>query len=174
MPEFQLTHVALVGARMPVFQPFGYHNRNELAMRRVSPLPEGQSLTAWMPDRQRRHFNDSFPVWVHNIIVDPEFPSRPRYLQSLRRFEGELRDGRSDEVVSAVLSAGFRNQPMDPLVLPEAMPLRQRCALVMNVGVWQEAFRQFQETLLELLCADIEDIDSWLESIRIEGCVLLD
>ena len=79
MSEFQLTHIALVGARMTAFHAYGFYTRNEL---------------------------------------------------SLRRFEGELRDSRDDEVISAVLSNGFRNQTFDPLNLPNNMPMRQRCAVV--------------------------------------------
>lgn len=174
MLDLQLTQVALVGARMPVFQRFGYNDRNQLTMHRVSPLSEDGRLLAMTPAEQRSHFLSFFPVWVHNIIVDPGFPDREVLLQPLRRFEGELRDARSDEVVSTVLSAGFQSRPLDPLNLPDDMPLRQRCVLVMSLGIWQEAFRELQDTLVSALCDQVDAVDDWLESLRVEGNALLD
>ena len=43
-----------------------------------------------------------------------------------------------------MLSAGFKSQPLDPLNLPAVMPLAPAlCALVMQIGVWQDAYRKF-------------------------------
>ena len=158
--DFQLTHIALVGARMTTFKAHGFHERNQLALRVVIPLNCEQMPT--LPTQALRHsLQDQLPLWVHNIISDTEFPQREKLLMPLRRFEGELHDNRSDEVVSTVLSAGFKNQPMDPLNLPAVMPLRQRCALVIQIGVWQDAYRRLEQDLLELLVEYAQDIARW-------------
>lgn len=171
MSEFQLTHVALVGARMTVFQPYGFNARSELSQRRVVPtqVPEAGDVGT-----VREQYRAELPVWVHNIIADPDFPARHKYLMSLRRFEGELRDSKTDDVVSAVLSAGFRNQTLDPLNLPAAMPLRQRCALVMHIGVWQDAYRELEESLLTLLCEHREDVERWCRHASEAGFAIID
>jgi hypothetical protein len=160
MREFQLTHVALVGARMEAFRTQGYRDRNELAMRVVIP-PGADTLLALPAGEIPVAFRSQLPIWVHNIISDPSFPRRDTLLMPLRRFEGELQDSRHDEVVASVLSAGFRNQTLDPLNLPPVMPLRQRCAIVMQIGTWQEAYRSLERDLVRILSGCAEDIVRW-------------
>lgn len=169
MSEFQLTHVALVGARMSVFSEYGFQDRNDLALCRVAPQMDEESLED-MPDNQKRALlAEQLPIWVHNIIADPDFPGRHKLIMPLRRFEGELSDSKSDEVVASVLSAGFRSQTLDPLNLPELMPLSQRCAILMHVDVWQEAYKRLEHDLVELLCAYAADVSRWVEMSRKPG-----
>jgi hypothetical protein len=160
MTEFQLTHVALVGARMPTFKPYGFDDRNQLALRVVTP--EGVSSLEQLAAAERLStLCAQLPLWVHNIISDPHFPQREQLLMPLRRFEGELNDNRQDEVVASVLSAGFKSQPLDPLKLPSVMPLRQRCALVMQIGVWQDAYRVLEQDLTKMLARNLAEISRW-------------
>jgi len=161
MQEFQLTQVALVGARIAAFHPYGFRARTELAMRRVLPrMPEG-ALTDMSVQQRQAAYNRQLPVWIHNILSDPDFPQREELLMPLRRFEGELHDSREDEVVSAVLSAGFRDQQLDPLELPETMPTRQRCSMAIQVGVWQEAYRRLEHDLVSILTTAAADVEHW-------------
>jgi len=164
MIEFQLSHVALVGARMALFQPYGFHARNQLARRRVVPMNYEQALATMSGQDLHDACCRDLPLWVHNILSDPDFPQREALLMPLRRFEGELRDSKGNAVVSAVLSAGFRDQTLDPLDLPEKMPMRQRCAMVMQVGVWQEAYRRLERDLVGVLVNSAAELDSWLHS----------
>lgn len=167
MSELQLTHIALVGARMSAFSPYGYKTREELTMRRV--VPDGITSAAieqLSANELRNLFITQLPIWIHNIIVDPGFPQRHKLLMPLRRFEGELRDSKYDEVVSLVLQHGFRNQNLDPFDLPKTMPMRQRCALVVHIGVWQEAFQHLENGLLDLLTADPAAIARWCDYAR--------
>ena len=85
-----------------------------------------------------------------------------------------MQDDRDNEVVSAVLSAGFRDQTLDPLDLPESMPMRQRCTMVMQVSTWQEAYRQLEHNVIGILITCPADIDSWLASAREPGHALVD
>jgi hypothetical protein len=163
MPEFHLVHIALVGARMPAFKEYGFHDRNQLAMLRVAPQTGGQSLNRIPRDQLHATLQAQLPLWIHNMIADPDFPGRHELLMPLRRFEGELYDSKNDDVVAAVLSAGFKNQALDPLNLPSVMPLRKRCAIVMQVAVWQEAYRQLEEDVLEILSNHREEITRWLD-----------
>lgn len=162
MTEFQMTHVALVGARMDAFRPLGYSCRSELAMRRVFPATGVTALGDLAPGELLSLFAAQLPLWVHNIITDPGFPGRRGMLMALRRFEGEMRDNREDEVVAAVLSAGFRNRQLDPMKLPGNMPMRQRCSMVMQSGVWQEAYRQLERELCSRLSQCAGDVEHWL------------
>lgn len=166
MPEFQLTHIALVGARMDAFAPFGFQDRNQLAMRRVTPHVSSTPLSDLPQGELKSLFGKQLPVWVHNAISDPDFPGREKMLMPLRRFEGELYDSKADEVVASVLSAGFRNQVLDPLNLPESMPLRQRCALVMHIEVWQTAYRRLEEDMVALLLEHASEVSVWAELAR--------
>jgi hypothetical protein len=162
MTEFQMTHVALVGARMDAFKHLGYNSRSELAMRRVFPST-GDTALGDLPQAQLESlFATQLPLWVHNIITDPGFPGRSRMLMALRRFEGEMRDNREDEVVAAVLSAGFRSRQLDPMKLPGNMPMRQRCSMVMQSAVWQEAYRQLESELCLRLSECAPDVERWL------------
>lgn len=161
MSDYQMTHVALVGARIDSFVPLGFRSRSELTRRRVlpsfgSPL---QSLTA---DALHELFAAQLPIWIHNAISDPEFPGREELAMPLRRFEGELRDGRDNEVIAAVLNAGFRNRQLDPLDLPDSMPLRQRCSMLMQIATWQEAYRNLESGVVRVLAAHAAQIDEWL------------
>jgi hypothetical protein len=160
MNEFQLTHIALVGARMDAFRPHGFQDRNQLAMRVVIP-EDGPALTDLPEEELPIVFRAQLPLWVHNIISDPDFPQREKLMMPLRRFEGELLDSKHDEVVASVLSAGFKNQTLDPLNLPSVMPMRQRCSIVMQIGVWQEAYRSLEQDLVEILSRYAGEIIRW-------------
>ncbi len=146
----------------------GYARRSELAMRRV--LPElGATPLQELPGSQLRVlFARQLPIWVHNIITDPTFPGREKLLMPLRRFEGEMRDNREDEVVAAVLSAGFRNRQLDPLDLPDNMPMRQRCSLVMQASTWQEAYRRLESDLCAELAEHAGEVQEWMASSQPE------
>ena len=166
MSEFQLTHVALVGARISSFREYGFKDRNQLAIRRIVP-DMGEIDLAELSERQQRDLLAAqLPIWVHNIIADPDFPVRHKLTMPLRRFEGELSDSRNDEVVASVLSAGFRSQMMDPLNLPDFIPLRERCAILMHIDVWQDAYRRLEADLVDILCAHAADISRWMKMSR--------
>ncbi len=166
MTEFQLSHVALVAARISAFEPLGFNNRSQLAMRRVVPLPAGTSLAAMDEEGRRETLREQLPIWVHNILADPEFPRRDRLLPPLRRFEGELRDNKDDEVISSVLSHGFRNQAFDPLNLPGTLSMRERCAILAHVQTWEEAFLPLRQALVDELAAQADALDKWCEYAR--------
>ncbi len=166
MTEFQLSHVALVAARISAFEPLGFNNRSELAMRRVVPLPTGTTLAAMDDETRHKALSEQLPIWVHNILVDPEFPRRDRLLLPLRRFEGELRDNKDDEVISSVLSHGFRNQTFDPLDLPGTLSMRERCAILAHVKTWEEAFLPLRQALVDDLSANAGALDRWCEYAR--------
>lgn len=162
MSEFQLTHVALVGARIDAFFPFGFHTRSDLNMRRIFPDTGGTALASLDADAFRQHMEQALPLWVHNIVTDRDFPGRSTLAMCLRRFEGELRDHRDNEVIASVLNSGFRNRPLNPLALPDNMPLRQRCAILMYADVWQDAYRQLSRELSTLLQAQAAALDHWI------------
>lgn len=166
MSELHLTHIALVGARMSAFKPYGFHDRNQLAMRRITPDIGGRSIAAIPAGELPAVLRAELPIWIHNMIADPGFPGRDNLLMPLRRFEGELCDSKSDEVVALVLSAGFKNQTLDPLNLPGVMPLRQRCAVLMHIRVWQEAYSKLEEDLINILSGQVEDICRWVDFSR--------
>ncbi|MEP0201088.1 MAG: hypothetical protein ABJ084_12055 [Halioglobus sp.] len=163
MKDLQLTQIALVGARITDFNDFGYTDRNAMAMRRVAPELEPTVEQADVSDEAMKvsRLRNRLPVWVHNIINDPEFPSREELLMPLRRFEGELHDSRNNEVVSAVLSHGFKNESFDPLNLPHTMPLSQRCAMVVHIDVWESAFRRLEADLYKIMARNYDHIVSW-------------
>ena len=162
MSEFYLCHIALVGARMAEFQKFGFRTRNDLSLCRVVPSMNDSSLEELPPSEARDILAEQLPIWVHNIISDPDFPQRNRLEMPLRRFEGELKDSKGNEVISAVLSAGFKNQTLDPANLPDAMPLRQRCAMVAHIDAWQEAYQALENDLVEIMMEQLLELDSWI------------
>ena len=166
MTDLQLTQIALVGARIADFNDFGYANRNAMAMRRVAPELEHNAIDE---DAKRSCFKSGLPVWVHNIINDPEFPSREQLLMPLRRFEGELNDARNNEVVSTVLSHGFKNESFDPLNLPDTLSLSERCAMVVHIDIWESAFRRLENDLTEIMASQYSRIANWCEYARQEG-----
>jgi hypothetical protein len=161
MSEFQLTHIALVGARMDAFQGRVIASRNDLKSRRIPPQEDPTRSTDW-----RAGIAAELPLWVHNIITDPEFPGRERLLMPLRRFEGELRDKKDNEVISAVMAAGFRSQNFNPLDLPKTMPLRRRCSMVAQIGIWQEAYQRLEDDIVSILSEDAAAVASWCEQAR--------
>ena len=162
MPEFYLCHIALVGARMKAFHRYGFRSRNDLAMRRVAPNIDADLETV-NSETARLMFSSEFPVWIHNIVTDPGFPLRQKLAMPLRRFEGELNDNKDNEVISAVLSAGFRNQTLDPLALPDSMTLRQRCAMVAHIDQWQDAYLALENDVIDIFIAQLPAISRWME-----------
>ena len=163
MSEFHLSHVALVGARMSSFQEYGFRTRNDLLMHKVAPKDASRSLEQLPQEEIRKVLVSQFPLWIHNIIVDPEFPRRQELIMPLRRFEGELTDSRNNMVIAAVLSAGFKNRTLDPMDLPDSMLLRERCALVSHSGIWQEAFLQLENDVVDILAAHPKEIAKWIK-----------
>jgi hypothetical protein len=174
MSEFYLCHVALVGARISAFQELGFSTRNDLAMRRVIPNHCEEPLCLLPPPHSRALLVEYFPVWVHNIISDPEFPQRHKLEMPLRRFEGELKDSKDNEVMSAVLSAGFNNRTLNPDKLPESMPLRQRCAIVAHIDAWQEPYLCLENSVLDILMSDLDELDGWIKFARDPGDSLIE
>ena len=167
MSEFQLTHVALVGARMDAFSAMGFQSRSELTLHRALP-DYPQKLSELGSTAQFEVLRRDLPLWINNAITAPDFPGRDQMIMPLRRFEGELRDSRENEVVAAVLNAGFRNRVLDPLNLPEGMPMRQRCSLLMHIAPWQDAYRQLESRLLEILQQRIVELEQWLQTAEAE------
>lgn len=166
MSEFQLTHTALVGARMAEFHRLGFNTRSELTMRRVAPHEDTGTLGQLEPGELRDALRNQLPLWIHNIITDPDFPQRHKLVMPLRRFEGELLDNRSDEVISSVLSHGFRSSPFNPLALPDNMNTRDRCAILAHIQVWQDAFLRLEEEVLGILGQLAESLDRWSDYAR--------
>ena len=174
MSEFHLTHIALVGARMSCFHTHGYHTRNELSFQRVSPGLTNQQVHMLSRQELISRLKRQLPIWIHNIIVDAEFPERHKLTMPIRRFEGELNDSKHDEVVSAVLSHGFKNQTFDPLNLPQTMPMRQRCAMVVHIKVWQEAYKRLENDVVTVLADNAEAVATWCEYAQHPGHALID
>jgi len=163
MSKFQMTHVVLVGARMETFRPLGFNSRSELAGCRVFPDTGGRALNKLNGEQRQAVLSGRLlPLWVHNAIKDPDFPRREELQMALRRFEGELRDNRTNEVVAAALTAGFRDRQFDPLNLPGTMPLRQRCSMLLHIDVWREAYTAIEEAFTSVLCTHVGDIESWM------------
>jgi hypothetical protein len=148
---------------MSAFQAYGFHARNELTLCRVAPETAGIVMENLAKPELQEKIRKQLPLWIHNIIADPEFPQREQLLMPLRRFEGELHDSKHDEVVSAVLSKGFRNQNFDPFDLPKTMPVRQRCAILAHIQVWQEAYRRLEHDLVNLLSQQAKELSAWVE-----------
>jgi len=162
MSEFQMTHVALVGARIEAFSALGFSSRSDLTMRRALPAVGPGEFQHMDQGELKILLASQLPVWVHNCITDSEFPARDKLLMHLRRFEGELRDNRDNEVIATVLNAGFRNRQLDPLALPQNMPLRQRCSMLMHVEPWQQAYRELETAMVTILASAAEQLDAWL------------
>ena len=169
MSELQLSHIALVGARISDFSSYGVTSRNELKMRRILPTQEGKPLNELDTDERRATLAAQLPVWVHNIITDPEFPRRKKLLMPLRRFEGELKDKKDNEVVSAVMSAGFKSQTFNPMDLPKTMPMRRRCSMVAQIGVWQEAYQRLEDDIVNIMSDEASAVSQWCEQARQPG-----
>jgi len=166
MSDFQLTHTALVGARINSFRSYGYNSREELTMCRVVPEAPTGELAGQESASLRAVLMEQLPIWIHNIITDPDFPQRHRLAMPLRRFEGELRDNKNDEVVSQVLRHGFKSLQMNPLDLPRTMPLRQRCAMVVHLSVWQEAYARLSNEIVDILLQNGDELGRWCEFAR--------
>jgi hypothetical protein len=174
MAELQLTHIALVGARMSAFQGLGYQARDEISIRRIAPSRPQGGLESLGQDELKSHLGEQLPIWIHNIISDPDFPNRVTLIMPLRRFEGELADNKRDEVVSAVLSSGFRNQDFDPMHLPKEMSMRERVAIVAHLDIWQEAYQALSESVLEILCEQAGALDHWCDMAEQPDFELID
>ena len=173
MSEFYLCHVALVGARMSTFAEFGYSTRNELSLRRVVPENYANAVSQLAAKDAEALLIKYFPLWIHNIISDPEFPQRHKLEMPLRRFEGELNDSKNNEVMAAVLSAGFKNNTLNPDKLPDSMPLRQRCAIVAHIDAWQEAYLCLEKDVVNILMETLPELDSWIELAQSPGHELI-
>lgn len=157
-----MTHVALVGARIDDFLPLGFKTRTELSMHRVFPETGATTLAELPADRLQALLASQLPLWIHNVVTDHDFPQRARLAMALRRFEGEMRDNRDDEVVAAVLSAGFRNRQLNPMELPDSMPMRQRCSMLMQIDTWQEAYKSLESELTSILAECAGEVDQWM------------
>jgi hypothetical protein len=165
MSEFQLTHVALVGARIASFADYGYQSRMELAGQLIAPLETGTPVCSMSNQELHAMLRSQLPLWIHNIITDIRFPQRERLLMALRRFEGELKDSKTNDVVAGVLTNGFLNSNFDPLDLPADMPMRERCAMLVHIGVWQDAYRRLEEDVASVLALVPQALSDWIAEV---------
>jgi len=154
---------------MSTFAEFGYSTRNELSLRRVVPEIYTNPLSQLAAKDAEALLVKHFPLWVHNIISDPEFPQRRKLEMPLRRFEGELNDSKNNEVMAAVLSAGFKSKTLNPDKLPDSMPLRQRCAIVAHIDAWQEAYLCLEKDVVNILMTKLAELDNWIKLARSPG-----
>ena len=174
MSEFHLTHIALVGARMSCFHGYGYYTRNELSFQRIAPAINSQKVAMLSRQELMSRLRKQLPLWIHNIIVDRDFPERHKLSMPIRRFEGEMNDSKHDEVVSAVLSHGFKNETFDPLNLPHSMPMRQRCAMVVHIKAWQNAYKRLENDVVTILADNADAVATWCEYAQHPGHALID
>ena len=65
-----------------------------------------------------------------------------------------------------MLSNGFRNQTFDPLNLPRNMPMRERCAVVVHIRTWQEAYQQLEKDVLTILAGEADALVHWCSQAR--------
>jgi hypothetical protein len=65
-----------------------------------------------------------------------------------------------------VLSNGFRNQTFDPLNLPGNMPMPERCAVVVHIRTWQEAYQQLEKDVLTILADEANALAQWCSQAR--------
>ena len=84
----------------------------------------------------------------------------------IRRFEGELKDQKSDEVVSAVMTAGFKSETLNPLDLPKEMSMQDRCAMVAQINVWQESYLQLEKDIVQVMYDQLPAISQWCSFAR--------
>lgn len=174
MSEFQLSHIALVGARIEAFSPYGITSRNELSLRRIVPNNAMTSLQGSDRARIRADLTEQLPIWIHNVIADEDFPGRNKLLMPLRRFEGELKDKKNNEVVSAVMSAGFKGETLDPLHLPKTMTMRQRVEIVAQIDVWKDAYLTLEAAFIDLVLDHAAAISAWCELASQPGKSIID
>ena len=166
MSEFQLTHVALVGARIASFAAYGYQSRMELAGQLIAPEQETGTPLCSMSNRElRAMLRSQLPLWIHNIITDIRFPQRDRLLMALRRFEGEMKDSKTNEVVAGVLTNGFLNINFDPLDMPADMPMRERCAMLAHINVWKDAYRRLEDDVASVLAQVPQALSDWTAEV---------
>ncbi|KZX58022.1 hypothetical protein A3709_20640 [Halioglobus sp. HI00S01] len=168
---FHLVHVALCGARIGAFAPYGYRTRAALQMKRV--VPEwAPTIVESSDDEARAAFQDSLPIWINNVIQDPGFLCEDAQIRSqlegvLRRFQGELKDLSNTFVVNKVLTEGYRDSDFDPLNMDAAeVSMRDRVAVICDSAEWQGAFSALEDGFLDILVASKQEISEWARSYQ--------
>ena len=67
-----------------------------------------------------------------------------------------------DDLIASTLPPSI--QTVAPLDLPEALPMRERCELLMQIDIWLSAYRELENDLVGTLCEAAPELDSWMAS----------
>ncbi|MFV0275719.1 MAG: hypothetical protein ACK5HY_00810, partial [Parahaliea sp.] len=59
-----------------------------------------------------------------------------------------------------------RSQQLDPLELPNTMPLRERCIMLSQLQVWQDAFQRMSTEVVSILSENTDLLKHWCEFAR--------
>ncbi len=158
--SYPLTHRALVCTRMDMFRDLGSVN----ALSSSGPvLPRvSLNLETASDNQAQRVIEFLFPVFLQNIIRDPEFPGRARLEKALVQMEQTIQENAQNAMAQELLTCGLKGEVCDPAGLPADIDAKRAVALFLAREEWDTLYRTFALRVVKALVKARKEVAVWI------------
>jgi hypothetical protein len=160
--DYALTHRALVCTRMDMFRELD--NVNILSS--SGPLVPRLDLDLETASEQQaqRVIEFLFPVFLHNIIRDRNFPLRNKLEIALEQMEQTIQENAQNAMIQELLICGLRGDVCDPSGLPDNIDAKRAVALFLAREEWDTMYKTFSLKVVKSLVRDRKEVAGWIRS----------
>ena len=170
LSDYALTHRALVCTRMDMFRELGDVN----TLSSNGPvLPKLNIDLETASDAQvQRVLEFLFPVFLHNIIRDRNFPGRSRLEIALQQMEQTIQENAKNAMVQELLTCGLKGEVCDPSGLPQNIDAKRKVALFLAREEWDTLYKTFSMKVVKSLLKNKKELAGWIRSQQLEQAAL--
>lgn len=165
--NYPLTHRVLVCTRMDMFQELGDVN----TLSTHGPiLPRLNIDLETASDKQaERVVKFLFPVLLHNLIRDKDFPLRDRLSGALEQMEQNIQENAQNAMVQELLTCGLQGKVCDAAGLPEDVDAKRAVALYLARQEWDTLYRTFHMRVTKGMIKNRALIAEWIRTQQAQG-----
>lgn len=160
--EFPLTHRALVCSRMDLFKQL--ENVYALSTHGAIPPRDVRSLDQASELEAKAILESMFPVFLHNLIRDPEFPCREQLNSALEQMELNIRENAANPLVQELLTCGLKGEVFNAGGLPEKVDAKRAVSLFLARTEWDTLYRTFSLRVIKTLARERQQVQRWIDS----------
>lgn len=149
LSDYALTHRALVCTRMDMFRDLASVN----VLSGSGPLVPHLDIDLETASEQQaqRIIEFLFPVFLHNIIRDRNFPLRNKLEIALQQMEQTIQENAQNAMIQELLTCGLRGDVCDPAGLPDNIDAKRAVALFLAREEWDTMYKTFSLKVIKSL-----------------------
>ncbi len=160
--SYPLTHRALVCSRMDMFPDL--ENVNVLATSGPILPKVTMDLHEASDAQAKRVMEFLFPVFLHNLIRDEDFPMRQKLQGALEQMEQTIQENAKNAMVQELLTCGLKGDVCDPGGLPKNVDAKRAVVLYLAREEWDTLYKTFYMRVLKTLVKGRNEVADWISS----------